>query len=140
MNDVLQYIPHRPPFLFVDRIIECAGERIRTEKKVSEDEPYFQGHFPGRPIMPGVLICEFVFQTGAILMARLAGGAQHRLPVITRIRDVRLKHPVVPGEVIQADVRLKDREGPAYYLSGKVTAGEKKVLTLEFAAMLTEDL
>jgi len=140
MNDVLQYIPHRPPFLFVDRIIECTAERIRTEKTVCADEPYFQGHFPGRPVMPGVLICEFVFQTGAILMARRADGAPRRLPVITRIRDVRLKHPVVPGDVIQADVRLQDHEGPAYYLSGQVAAAGKKILTVEFAAMLTGNL
>ena len=140
MEDVTQYIPHRPPFLFVDRVVEHSEGNIKTEKKVQLNEPYFLGHFPGNPIMPGVLICEFVFQTGAILMVTISGQLQNTLPVITRIRDVRIKNPVYPGDLMVAHVSLKGNTGPAYYLSGKVTAGGKKILTVEFAAMLTESL
>ncbi|MEC7641095.1 MAG: 3-hydroxyacyl-ACP dehydratase FabZ [Nitrospinota bacterium] len=140
MGPVSQFIPHRPPFLFVDRVVEHTEDLIKTEKKVQVDEPFFQGHFPGRPIVPGVLICEFVFQTGAILMAKMAGQTAETFPVITRIRDVRIKHPVYPGDLMEAEVSLQDNTGPAYYFAGRVTAGEKKILALEFAAMLTKNL
>lgn len=140
MKDFLQYIPHRPPFLFVDRVIEHAEDRIKTQKEVRPEEPFFQGHFPGRPIMPGVLICEFAFQTGAILMAKTNGDPGDGFPVITRIQNVRIKHPVFPGDTMEAEVTLKEKVGPAWYLAGKVTVGEKKILTLEFAVMLTENV
>lgn len=140
MKDFLQYIPHRPPFLFVDRVIEHTEDRIKTQKEVHPEEPFFQGHFPGHPIMPGVLICEFVFQTGAILMAKINGDPGKGFPVITRIQNVRIKHPVFPGDTMEAEVILKEKVGPAWYLAGKVTAGEKKILTLEFAVMLTENV
>lgn len=140
MQDVLQYIPHRPPFLFVDRIVEHTEDRIKTEKETQPNEPFFHGHFPGRPIMPGVLICEFVFQTGAILIARMAGRQENTLPIITRIRDVRIKNPVYPGDLMEAEVCFKENIGPAYYLGGKVTAQGKKILTVEFTAMLSKSL
>lgn len=140
MDDILKYLPQRPPFLFVDRVVSQEGNRIVAERDVRADEPYFAGHFPGRPIMPGVLVCEFVFQAGAILMAILDGSFDGRLPVLTRIQNVRIKNAVVPGDTIRAEVWLKERAGNAFYLDAKVTAGSKKVMTLEFAGMLTQEV
>lgn len=140
MEEVLKYIPHRPPFLFVDRLVEYTENRIRTQREVRADEPYFQGHYPGHPVMPGVLICESVFQTGAILISKLTGETSDRIPVISRINNVKFKHGVKPGDLMEAEVNLKEKIGPAYYLEGKVTVGSKKILTLEFVAMMVEDI
>lgn len=139
MQEFLQYIPHRPPFLFVDELVEATEESIRTRKEVKPDEPFFQGHYPDRPIMPGVLICEAVFQAGAILMGKRAEDLQGRVPVITRINNVKLKHPVLPGDMMDIEVKLKEIVGPAHYLNGKVKVNSKTVLTLEFTAMLVEE-
>ena len=131
MDEIFKLLPQRPPFLFVDRVIHQEREWLIAEKDVKAEEPYFAGHFPGRPIMPGVLICEFVFQAGALLIAKLDGAFSNRLPVLTRIQNVRIKNTVVPGDTISAEVILKERIGNAFYLKGKVTAGSKKVMTLE---------
>ena len=140
MDEILKLIPQRPPFLFVDRIIKQEDSRLVAEKDIKLDEPYFQGHFPGKPIMPGVLICEFVFQTGALLMAKLDGKLVNRFPILTRIQNVRIKSAALPGDTLSAEVILKERVGNAFYLKGTVTKRLKKVMTLEFAGMLTEDV
>ena len=138
MDEILKLLPQKPPFLFVHRVIRQDEKRLVAEKDVRAEEPYFEGHFPGRPVMPAVLICEFVFQTGALLMAKLGGEFGNRLPVLTRIQNVRIKNAVVPGDTITAEVALKERVRNAYYLEGRVTAGSKNVMTLEFASMLSE--
>lgn len=137
MQDFLDYIPHRKPFLFVDRVVDADDSGIRTEKRVQPDEPFLAGHFPGRPIMPGVLICEAVFQSGAILMGKRAGTGpnENLIPVITRINNVKLKHAVKPGDLMEIAVNFKEKVGSACYLAGKVTVGGKTALTVEFTVM-----
>ena len=125
--------------MFVDELVEATQDSIRTRKVVKADEPFFRGHYPDRPIMPGVLICESVFQTGAILMGKRAEDLQGRVPVITRINNVKFKYPVLPGDVMEIEVKLKEIVGPAHYLDGKVKVNEKTVLTLVFTAMLVEE-
>ena len=141
MQNFLDYIPHREPFLFVDRVIAVTEKSIQTEKRVKAEEPFFAGHFPGRPIMPGVLICEAVFQSGAILMGKLADSQADdgRIPVISRITNVKLKHAVQPGNLMEMEVKLKEVVGPAHYLTGKVKVDEKTALTVEFSAMLVTE-
>ncbi|MCH8157204.1 MAG: 3-hydroxyacyl-ACP dehydratase FabZ [Nitrospinae bacterium] len=146
MQDFLDYIPHREPFLFVDRVVSVDDDSICTERQVKADEPFFAGHFPGRPIMPGVLICEAVFQSGAILMGKRAetgaGDADApdgRIPVITRISNVKLKHAVQPGDLMEIEVKLQEVVGLAHYLAGKVKVGGKTALTVEFCAMLVTE-
>jgi len=140
MRDILESIPHREPFLFVDRIVAETENSIETEKQVKPDEPFFAGHYPGRPLMPGVLICESVFQSGAALMGReVAPVPAGRVPMVSRINNVKLKHPVLPGDLMKIEVKLKERVGPAYYMSGKVTVRNKVALTLEFTVLLVED-
>ena len=142
-EEILKYIPHRPPFLLIDRLLEQNGNTVKTQKQVRPDEPWFQGHYPGRPIMPGVLICEAVFQSGALLMAKLAEKegalANETFPIITRINNVKLRHAVFPGDLMEMEVTLKEKVGPASYLTGQVRVGEKTVLTLEFTAMLVKE-
>ena len=141
MEDFLNYMPQREPFLFVDRVVVVTDSRIQTERQVKVDEPFFAGHFPGRPIMPGVLICEAVFQSSSILMSNRAGTTSDAgsIPLITRISNVKLKRVVLPGDLMEVEVKLKEVLGQATYMSGKVKVGEKTVLTVEFTAMLVTE-
>jgi len=140
MHEFLQYIPHRPPFLFVDRVVKVTEDGIATQKEVKAEEPYFKGHYPGRPIMPGVLILESVFQTGAILMGKRLEGAENRLPVITRVNHVKFKHAVFPGDTMEIEVQLTQWMEPACFLSGRVTVNGKTAVTVDFAVMLVEEV
>lgn len=142
MEDFLDYMPQREPFLFVDRVIAVTDNNIKTEKQVDIDEPFFAGHFPGRPIMPGVLICEAVFQSSSILMSKRAGSTsdKNRIPLITRISNVKLKRVVLPGDLMEVEVNLNEVVSQAAYMSGTVRVNEKIVLTVEFSAMLTMDI
>ena len=141
MEDFLDYMPHREPFIFVDRVVEVTDSSIQTEKQIKVDEPFFAGHFPSRPIMPGVLICEAVFQSSSILMSNRAGTTSDAgsIPLITRISNVKLKRVVLPGDLMEVEVKLKEVLGQAAYMSGKVKVGEKTVLTVEFTAMLVTE-
>jgi len=141
MKYYLNYMPQREPFLFVDRVVEVTNGCIKTEKQIQTDEPFFAGHFPGRPIMPGVLICEAVFQSSSILMSKRSGAPSNdaRIPLITRIANVKLKRVVLPGDLLEVEVKLKEILGQASYMSGNVKVVEKTVLTVEFTAMLVTE-
>ncbi len=136
--DFLQYIPHRPPFLFVDRVLEENNEFIKTEKKIDPKEPFFAGHYPEKPIMPGVLIFEAIFQAGAIMMGKRI-ASEGKIPVLTRVNNIKLKHAVYPGDTMQIEVKLKDLVSTAAYMTGKATVNGKTAVTLEFSAMLIEE-
>ncbi len=143
MEPIEKLIPHRPPFLFVDEIIAETGDTLTTRRRVRPDEDFFKGHYPGNPIMPGVLICESVFQSGCIFLTKQAAAKGedlgHFTPVLTRITEVKFKHPVKPGDELIIEVRLKDRLGRFMFLSGTVrTADDRKVLTVDFGVALVE--
>jgi len=133
MEEVLAAIPQRPPFLFVDKIISKEGNSITTQRTLREDEYYFQGHFPGNPIMPGVLLCEACFQTGAILMG---AGNQPGLGVVTRIKDTKFKNFARPGDALTITVTLDDKIDNAFYMSGKIRIDDKLILKIIFQAAL----
>ncbi len=140
MNEVYRKIPHRPPFLFVDEIIERNEDSITTRRVLREDEAHFEGHYPGNPIMPGVLLCEAVFQTGAILLANHAGGEPgDRTPVLTRIRDARFKNIARPGDELTIRATLMETLGQFRFLRGSITAGDRKIMTVEFGLALIEE-
>ena len=139
MQDFLQYIPHRPPFLFVDRVLEESGDTIKTEKKIAPKEPFLEGHYPGRPIMPGVLIFESIFQAGAIMIGKRTAN-EGKIPVLTRVNNIKLKHAVHPGDTMQIEVKLKDLVSTAAYMTGKATVNGKTAVTLEVSAMLVEEI
>jgi len=135
---ILKAIPHRPPFLFVDEIIEQTDDHIVTRKRIDPEEPFFKGHYPGYPIMPGVLICECVFQAGAILMSKKYPTLTGQVPVMSRIQNVKFKNPVHPGSVLEIRANYVENIGPAHYMKGKVQVDGKTAVTVEFTVMLME--
>ncbi len=140
MNEVYRTIPHRPPFLFVDDIVEQEGDSITTRRTLRADEAFFEGHYPGNPIMPGVLLCEAVFQSGAVLLSGNAGRETGgRTPVLTRIRDARFKNIARPGDELTIRVTLKETHGQFYFLHGMITSAGKKVMTVDFGLALIEE-
>ena len=112
IQEIMNTIPHRYPFLLVDKIIELdPGKRAVGIKNVTMNEPFFQGHFPGRPIMPGVLICEALAQVGAVV---ILGDPKNKgkLAVFTGINDFKFRHQVVPGETLRLEAELTKMRGP----------------------------
>lgn len=138
-EQVLRAIPHRPPFLWVDEVLELTPERIRASKRVAPDEPFFRGHYPDFPLTPGVLVCEAVFQAGAILLAGRAADrvAAGEVPVLTRIQDARFKTMVRPGDTLELEARVTEQVGPAFWLEGKATVGGKLAVSVKFTCALT---
>jgi UDP-3-O-[3-hydroxymyristoyl] N-acetylglucosamine deacetylase/3-hydroxyacyl-[acyl-carrier-protein] dehydratase len=103
IGEILKALPHRYPFLLVDRVLELEpGRRVVALKNVSSNEPYFQGHWPGRPIMPGVLVIEAMAQAAGVLIAHRAGGAREAL--LASIDGAKLRKPVVPGDQLRLEV------------------------------------
>ncbi|HCJ12122.1 MAG: hypothetical protein A2Y14_05585 [Verrucomicrobia bacterium GWF2_51_19] len=141
--DIKAYIPHREPFLFVDRVLEMTETTILTEKTWRADEDFFRGHYPENPILPGVLMCESVFQTAAILLVeRLKAqgdGLSGKTPILSRIQDSRFKRRVLPGETVTMSVELKETVGQFFFLSGRIEKDKKTVLTVDFALALVNN-
>lgn len=130
MENVKDLIPQREPFLFVDSINDRGENTIQTSYKVTGDEDFFKGHFPGNPIMPGVLLQEALFQSGACLMAGKDGAG---LGVVTRVSNGKFKGMVKPGDTIEMSVELMDQAANAFYFKGRTKVDGKVVLALEFA-------
>ena len=130
-------IPHRAPFLFVDQVAEASETRIVTAARVRPDADFFRGHYPGNPIMPGVLLCEMCFQSGALLLAHRLGGLRGT-PVVTRIGDARFKRMVRPGDELSVEVTLDDTVDNAYVMTGRMSCDGKPVLRITFTCMLVE--
>lgn len=135
---ILAAIPHRPPFLFVDRIVERERDRIVTEWDVPVDLFAFQGHYPGRPVLPGVLACELCFQSAAILFSgdESTPNVDGAVPVLTRIEDARFKKLVEPGETLRAELECVERIANVRWMQAHVTARGKSVLRVRFAVAL----
>ncbi len=137
MTDIQAAIPHRSPMLLLDSVSEQSDHHIVCHKTFRPDEFFFQGHYPNYPLVPGVILCECAMQAGAVLLSRHMPGAE-RVPVATRMNDVRWKKMVRPGDTIEIEVQLNERLADAFYLTAKVTCGGKIAARLTFACTLAE--
>ncbi len=139
-QEILERLPHRDPFLLVDAITEQGEDWIETEWHVPEDMDVFRGHYPGNPVLPGVLISEHCFQSAALLVGQLTGpDAAPGIPVLTRIEDARFRRLVRPGQTLHTKVQQTESLANARWFIAKVTIPEGKVARLQFVLALAEE-
>ena len=140
MSEISSLLPHRPPFLFVDEIVEICEKSIHARRTVRANEPQFEGHYPGRPIMPGVLLCEAALQTGCLYLAKSSDEAQPRgTPVVTRMNDVKFRTMVVPGDVLDIHVEHERSLMSAHFMKAKIMVKGKRVMSLSFAVTMAPE-
>ena len=140
IDQIKKMIPHRAPILLIDRVEHVVLDSEATGiKAVSGNEPYFAGHFPDFPVMPGVLIAEALAQTAAVLVAAtMPDLAQGKLVFFTTIEKARFRQPVRPGDVIELHVVKNASKGPLWKFTGKATVEGKLVAEADFGAMIVD--
>jgi 3-hydroxyacyl-[acyl-carrier-protein] dehydratase len=127
INEIMRILPHRYPFLLIDRVIQFTRrERIVAIKNVTINEPFFVGHFPGAPVMPGVLIVEAIAQAGGALLLTEVEDRHTKLMFFTGIERARFRRPVVPGDQLRIEIEVKAWRGNAVRMEGKAFVAEKR--------------
>ena len=138
IQEIMDLLPHRYPFLLVDRVVEYEpGVRIVGLKNVTINEPFFVGHFPGHPIMPGVLIVEALAQTGGILALKELGG-EKKLAYFAGIERCRFRRPVLPGDQLLLNVTITAHKGPVWKMHGEATVGDSLAAEADLTATISE--
>jgi len=133
--EVLRRIPHRSPFLFIDEIVSETADGLVARRTWRATEDFYSGHYPTAPITPGVLLCEAVFQAGALYLSGSMSGASSSsgVPLLVKISDVRFRNPVYPGDVVTIEVKKKDMLGGFFIMSGSMKRGDTRILGVEFS-------
>jgi len=139
IQQIMKTLPHRYPFLLVDRIEEVEeGVKVNGYKNVTVNEPFFQGHFPGHPIMPGVLIIEAMAQVGGAYVTVLDDIADDQVTYFVGIDKARFRKPVQPGDVLRMEIELVSRRRGIYQFKGKAFVGDTKVADAELKATFAD--
>ena len=138
---IMEMIPHRHPFLMIDKVVDMvANERATGIKSVSINENYFQGHFPARPVMPGVLIIEAMAQTAAVLVVHTLGPeSEGKLVYFMSVDNARFRRPVFPGDRLDVHVTKQRHRGNVWKFEGKAKVGDNLMAEAVFAAMILND-
>lgn len=138
IKEIQKFLPHRYPFLMLDRVVKIEqGTRVIGIKNVTVDEPFFQGHFPGQPIMPGVLIIEAMAQVAGVLAFR-SGMPVGKSVYFMSIEKAKFRRPVVPGDQLRLDINVLQRRGNVWKCSGTATVEEKVAAETEFTFMISD--
>ena len=138
--EIQSILPHRYPFLLVDRIQELDPDRrIVGLKNVTINEPFFQGHFPGRPVMPGVFILEALAQVGGVLSFKSLGSVGRPVVYLTGIDGAKFRKPVVPGDILRLEVDVLKKRAPFWKMQGRAFVESELVCEAEVTAMVTDE-
>jgi len=141
LQRIMEMIPHRHPFLMIDKVVDMvANERATGVKNVSINEGYFQGHFPARPVMPGVLIIEAMAQTAAVLVVHTLGlEAEGKLVYFMSVDNARFRRPVFPGDRLDVYVAKQRHRGNVWKFEGQAKVGDNLMAEAVFAAMILNE-
>jgi 3-hydroxyacyl-[acyl-carrier-protein] dehydratase len=142
LKPVKEVLPHREPFLFLDEIVDIAENTIVAKRLVRADEPQFLGHYPGKPIMPGVLLCETVLQAGAYLVSVKMGYTPDMkgAPIVSRMNNVKFKRMVKPGDQLEVHAQFERTMMGAHVMKGSIKVEGKVVCSLDFIVMLVDEV
>jgi beta-hydroxyacyl-ACP dehydratase FabZ len=138
INDIREILPHRYPFLLVDRIVEIDAERIVGIKNVTANEPFLQGHFPDFPVMPGVLIVEAMAQTAGVLVLKNMEDRHNKLVLLVAIENARFRRPVVPGDTLRMEMKVIKRKASVAKMAGVATVDGVVVAETEVMCKLAD--
>ncbi len=139
ITKIMDLIPHRYPMLLVDRVIETTEGKIHAIKNVTINEHFFQGHFPGHPVMPGVLILEALAQAAVVMMClHQTVEWKDYIVYFATIADAHFRRPVVPGDVLQLHVELQKQRGNMWKMQGEALVDEQRVADVTFSAVLVK--
>lgn len=138
INEIRAILPHRYPFLLVDRIVELEPERIVGIKQVTANEPFFQGHFPDFPVMPGVLIVEAMAQTAGVLVLQSMPDRASKLVLLVAVENARFRRPVVPGDTLRMEMKLIKRKASVAKMAGIATVNGVTVAETEVMCKLAD--
>jgi beta-hydroxyacyl-ACP dehydratase FabZ len=138
VNEIRQYLPHRFPMLLVDRIIELDAEHIVGIKNVTANEPFFSGHFPDFPVMPGVLIVEAMAQTAGVLVLKSVEDRDKKLVLLVSIEYAKFRKQVVPGDQLRMELTMLKRKASVAKMSGRATVDGALVAEAEVMCKLAD--
>jgi len=138
INEIQRILPHRYPFLLVDRIVEIEPERIVGIKNVTRNEPFFAGHFPDFPVMPGVLIVEAMAQAAGVLVLKNIADRDSKLVLLVAIENARFRKPVVPGDTLRLEMTVLKRKASVAKMAGRATVDGQLVAEAEVMCKLAD--
>jgi beta-hydroxyacyl-ACP dehydratase FabZ len=138
IRDIERILPHRYPFLLVERVDEIDDDHIAARKLVTRNEPHFEGHFPGHPVMPGVLIVEAMAQTAGVLVLKSLGGRGTKLVLLVAIENARFRKPVVPGDQLRMEMKILKRKASVAKMAGVATVDGVVVAEVEVMCKLAD--
>ncbi len=138
VEEIMKVLPHRPPFLLVDRIVELEEKKGVGIKNVTMDEWFFQGHFPGKPIMPGVLIIEALAQCAGFVAMRSLENPESKIVLFAGIENAKFRNPVVPGDQLRLEVEIVRMSGKIGKFRGVAKVGDKVAAEADMLAILAD--